>query len=156
MGKKILIPTDFSENSWYAIRYAIKLYENQDCDFFILNTFVKDTYGHSGNTLLDPDETFNKLSENQSKQGLGNILVQLSELDKDLNHRFHMISRSSHYLDAVVEMVESVQIDMIVMGAKGMTNTEERVYGKNSMAVIKGVRKCPILAGPNNVSLDRA
>lgn len=154
MGKNILLPTDFSENSWYAIQYAIKLYENVDCDFFILNTFVKDTYGHMGKTLLDPDETFNKLYENQSKQGLGNILTQLTEWSTDFKHRFHMISRSSPYVDAVIEIVDSAKIDMIVMGARGMTNTEKGTYGKNTTAIIRGVRKCPILVVPNRVAVD--
>ena len=43
--KNILIPTDFSENSWNAIRYALKLYKKTRCSFHILhvsnvNTFV--------------------------------------------------------------------------------------------------------------------
>ncbi|MCG2462334.1 universal stress protein [Flavobacteriaceae bacterium F89] len=154
MGKQILLPTDFSENSWYAIRYAIKLYENQDCDFFILNTFVKDTYGHSRYTLLDPEETFNRLYEKQSKQGLGNILSQLSELDTDLKHRFHIISRPSYFLEAVKDIVENEQIDMIVMGAKGITGREKGTYGKNSMAVIRSVKKCPVLVVPKNAALN--
>ncbi len=43
--KNILIPTDFSENSWNAIKYALKLYKKTRCSFHLLhvsnvNTFI--------------------------------------------------------------------------------------------------------------------
>lgn len=155
MGKKILLPTDFSRSSWNAIQYAIKLYENQECDFYILNTYSKDVYGLDSITFLDPDEAFNKLSENRSKEGLGDILMRLSVIDKDLKHRFYVLSRSELFLDAVKNVVENLQIDMIVMGAKGTINEREGKYGKNTLGVVESIRKCPVLVVPKNVSFDR-
>lgn len=38
--KRILIPTDFSENAWNAISYAMQLFSNQTCEFFLLNTYT--------------------------------------------------------------------------------------------------------------------
>ena len=38
--KKILLPTDFSENSLNAIRYAVQLFKNEKCVFYILNTYT--------------------------------------------------------------------------------------------------------------------
>ncbi len=101
MEKKILLPTDFSRSSWNAIRYATKLYENQECDFYMLNTYAKDAYGLDSLILLDPDDAFNKLSQGRSKEELGNILMWLSANDKDLRHRFHVLSRSEEFLKAV-------------------------------------------------------
>ena len=40
MKKKILVATDFSKNAWNAIVYALELYKNTACDFYVLNTFV--------------------------------------------------------------------------------------------------------------------
>ena len=39
MKKKILIPTDFSKNAWGAISYAIDLFKNEACEFYILNAY---------------------------------------------------------------------------------------------------------------------
>ena len=39
MKRKILLPTDFSKNSWHAIVYALELYKKDQCDFYILNVF---------------------------------------------------------------------------------------------------------------------
>jgi len=95
MGKKLLLPTDFSKNSWNAIMYAIKLFENHECDFYVLNTYSKDVYGLDSVTLLDPDEAFNKLSEKRSVQSLGDIMVRLTFENDNPNHRFHIVSRST-------------------------------------------------------------
>ena len=35
--RKILIPTDFSENAMNAIKYAIDLFENYNCNFYLLH-----------------------------------------------------------------------------------------------------------------------
>ncbi|WP_281542184.1 universal stress protein [Maribacter aestuarii] len=38
--KNILIPTDFSENAWNAIVYALKLFKDEECKFYLLNTYT--------------------------------------------------------------------------------------------------------------------
>jgi len=37
MKKKILLPTDFSENSINAIKYALDMYKHDVCQFYVLN-----------------------------------------------------------------------------------------------------------------------
>lgn len=155
MGKKILLPTDFSKNSWYAIQYAINLYENQDCDFFVLNTYATDAQGVKSNMILDPDRFFNKMAENRSTSGLGDVLNRLSEIKQDPNHRFHVMSQPMALANAVKEAVENLQIDMVVIGAKGITNSTKGKYGKNIMAVIENVRKCPVLVIPEKITFAR-
>jgi len=34
--KKILLPTDFSDNSLNAIRYAVQLFKGEKCTFILL------------------------------------------------------------------------------------------------------------------------
>ncbi|MRI00004.1 hypothetical protein GH721_05585 [Kriegella sp. EG-1] len=152
MGKKILLPTDFSISSWHAIQYAITLFENYECDFYILNTYVKNAHGLDNINLLDPDEAFNKMSERKSKEGLGDILTQLLYLKTPLNHRFHVLSRSTDLVNAIKEVTEKLEIDIIVMGAKGMTSKKGK-YGKNTLLVIENNRECPIIIVPKNASL---
>ena len=35
--KTILLPTDFSDNSWNAIEYALNLNKDTDCNFYLLH-----------------------------------------------------------------------------------------------------------------------
>ncbi len=153
MGKKILLLTDFSENSWRAIKYAVRLYIDQSCDFYILNTYAKDSFGLDAYVLLDPDDAFGRLSESHSRDELGNIVDCLSKEHKNPIHRFHVISRSELFLDAVKSVIDSLNIDLIVMGAKGMSN-EFVKYGKNTLKVIENIRNRPVLVVPENVLVD--
>ena len=38
--KRIVLPTDFSDNSWNAIKYALQLFKGQECMFFLVNTYT--------------------------------------------------------------------------------------------------------------------
>ena len=44
--KKILLPTDFSENALNAIDYALQLFKDETCAFFILNTYTPMIYNY--------------------------------------------------------------------------------------------------------------
>ena len=37
---RILLPTDFSDNSFEAIRYALMVYKDIECTFYLLNTYT--------------------------------------------------------------------------------------------------------------------
>ncbi len=37
--KTILLPTDYSKNAWNALFTALKLFQNEDCRFLLLNTY---------------------------------------------------------------------------------------------------------------------
>ena len=39
MKRKILLPTDFSDNALQAVKYALELYKEQECIFYLLNVF---------------------------------------------------------------------------------------------------------------------
>ncbi|WP_036153222.1 universal stress protein [Maribacter forsetii] len=153
MENRILLPTDFSKNSWNAIQYAIKLFENKKCSFYILHTYSKETHGLDSLTLLDPDEAFNKMSELKSRQGLGNILVRLSKF-QNKNHQFHVVSESTLLSNAIKTLNKELRFKMIVMGAKGMTNQKGETYGKQTLDILKQIRKCPVLIVPTKVDFN--
>ena len=44
MKRRILCPTDFSKNAQNAIEYAVKLFKNETCVFYILNTYNAEPY----------------------------------------------------------------------------------------------------------------
>lgn len=154
MGKKILLTTDFSKNSWNAIQYAMKLFADHACDFYIMNTFTKESYGLESLNRLDPDEAFNKLTENRSKKELGEILMRLMFENKNPIHNFHVLTRSEQFLDAVKNVVEELKIDTVVMGAKGITGDRQGKYGKNTLAVIETIRQCPVFIIPKNARFE--
>ena len=70
------------------------------------------------------------MSELRSRQGLGDILVQLSRLKNNENHEFHIVSESTLLLSAVKNLNKELHFNMIVMGARGVGNKKGKAYGK--------------------------
>ncbi|WP_421151084.1 hypothetical protein [Seonamhaeicola sp. NFXS20] len=54
MRRKILLPTDFSDNSWSAVVYALKLFKNEFCTFYFINstTIKVSTLSNLSNKLI--------------------------------------------------------------------------------------------------------
>ena len=42
--KKIILPTDFSENAFNAICYAVQLFKEETCTFYLVNTYTPAIY----------------------------------------------------------------------------------------------------------------
>lgn len=113
MKKKILLPTDFSENAWNAICYAIELYKNQECEFYILNAY--NAVGYVGDNLVSTElnkRVYEEVKE-KSEKGLTKVLEQLSFKEDAPNHKFYMVSQYNTLLEAVKDIVEKKDITMI-------------------------------------------
>ncbi len=46
MARNIVLPTDFSDNSWNAVCYTMELFKYQACDFHVLHTYTPNTYAN--------------------------------------------------------------------------------------------------------------
>ena len=44
--KKIVIPTDFSDNAFNALKYAVELFEFEESEFFLLHAYADEVYNH--------------------------------------------------------------------------------------------------------------
>ncbi|WP_281989876.1 universal stress protein [Aquimarina aggregata] len=150
MRKKILLPTDFSRNAWNAITYAIELYKNEDCDFYVLNTFSVTGYGLESMMVPEPGEKLYEEAKEKSEKGLGKILERLTFRDDNPNHKFYMVSQFSLLLDAILDLVEKRDIEMVIMGTKGNTDAATIVYGSNTVLIMEKVRNCPVMAIPQD------
>ncbi|HER39641.1 MAG TPA: universal stress protein, partial [Salinimicrobium catena] len=42
--RKIIIPTDFSENAFNALKFAAELFKYERSDFFILHAYADEVY----------------------------------------------------------------------------------------------------------------
>ncbi|MCD2259624.1 universal stress protein [Psychroserpens luteolus] len=144
MKKNILFPTDFSDNAWSAIVYALKLYAEVECKFYFLHStkMSVSTMSNFSNKLLKV------MSENAMKE-----LVELKTMaevsNANANHEFEIILSSSDIETAVKSSIKKYQIDLMVMGTKGATGAKEFFFGSNTVRIIKKVKGCPILVVPD-------
>lgn len=149
MKKRLLLTTDFSQNSKNAMMYAIQLFEHQPCDFYILNTYTIEPFTMEMTTLRNMDE-----SQRGSVSRLSAILSELKESRGSSEHDFHIISEYGALVDIIKLMVDKYDMDMVVMGTKGDTDSRTEIYGSQTVLAIESVRTCPIMAVPKNASFN--
>ncbi len=155
MKKKILLPTDFSKNAWNAIVYAIELYKDEACDFYILNTFTTSGYALESMMVPEPGERLYEEAKKKSEIGLGKILERLTFRDDNPDHKFFMVSQFNSLLDGIKDLIDKKDIELVVMGTKGDTDAATIIYGSNTVLIMEKVRNCPVLAIPNEASFQK-
>ncbi|WP_046744469.1 universal stress protein [Kordia zhangzhouensis] len=131
--KNILLPTDFSENSWNAIEFAIRFLENTRCHFYILHVNTTDDCS----TIKDK---FQQLTARISQTFPKNIL-----------HKYITLTNNSSCIQAVRHEVEDKEIDMMIIGAKGISDSQAHIVGNFAENIITKV-KCNVLIIPENVT----
>ena len=147
--KKILLPTDFSENSYNAIRYAVELFSHEKCAFYLLNTYTPILYDNEYLVYSATQPTLTEIYRNNSAKGLNRILKKIKKNFPNDEHEFHKISSFNILTDEIKEQVKEKEIDLIVMGTKGATGADEILFGSNTVQAIKKA-KCPLLAIPSH------
>lgn len=149
--KNILLPTDFSENSWNAIEYAIKLFETSLCSFYILhvnkpNHITTDDIPY----YIPTDDIVEEVYTLPAKQQLRKILKRISKhFPQNKNHKFYTLTDYNFFIDSIRKHVDNKNIDCIVMGTKGISGFGRHILGTNTGDVITKV-KCLTLAIPEN------
>ncbi|MBU2995252.1 universal stress protein [Cellulophaga baltica] len=152
--KNILIPTDFSENAWNAVKYAIELFKNEQCNIYLLNTYTPNISASRFMATAVYEEK--NTVENSSKKGLINLLRRIEKEYPDPAHihNFKTISSFSFLVDEVKELVDDYNIQMVILGTKGASGVSEVFMGSNAVRIIKAVKKCPVLAIPEHFEYE--
>ncbi len=151
--KKILLPTDFSENAWNAIKYAMQLFKDRTCKFYLLNTYTPVIY-HVEYVLVNPAQFgLGDAVREASLNGLEKIEKRIKEEFGNPNHEFELIASFNNLISEIKDLAETKDIDYIVMGTKGATGAKEILFGSNTVHVFNSV-KCPVLAIPDNFGFE--
>lgn len=147
----ILIPTDFSENSWNAIRYALAFFESVPAHVYFLHVVSDDIVpamekevmvANPGDTLTLPKAPFSA------------FLKKLKKIEPSQLHHFHTAVVEGSITEIIREKIDEYKIDMIVMGTNGASGYKEATVGSHTTDVIIRV-KCPILVIPSKARYHR-
>lgn len=150
---RILLPTDFSENSHNAIGYACNLFKDTPCTFYLMHTYTPAIY--RGEYLLHSPAQFGIYDEYQNA-ALKSIEGFQEKLEKEFpieKHKFVSHTAFNTLVDEVNEFVEQNDIDLIVMGTQGATGAKEIFIGTHTVHIIKKT-KVPVLAIPPNFAYE--
>ncbi len=147
--KKILLPTDFSENSYNAIQYAVQLFKDEKCTFYLLNTYTPILYDNEYLVYNASQPTLTEIYKSNSQKGLTRVLRKIKKNFPNDKHVFKKISSFNMLNDEIKEQVKEKEIDLVVMGTQGATGAEEILFGTHTVHAIKKTR-CPLLAIPSH------
>lgn len=137
--RRILLPTDFSENAQRAIDYAFMLWGDEDIDFLLLNSFC---------LMHNIPEMLISLEDILREQSEKTLLAHVEQIKKE--HQSVSIRSMSAYGEApgvIKDVVREKAIDLVIMGSQGSTALGEVFLGSNTKRLINGISK-PILIVP--------
>ncbi len=139
--RRVLIPTDFSENANNALEFAVELYKYEECTFYLLNTiYDSDNVLHS---------SIYEVYKERSLKELDAIVAKMKEKHPETPLHFKKISTVNLLNEEIASIVKEEHIDIIIMGTKGASGAQELLFGTYTVSAMK-VAECPLLAIPEN------
>ncbi|WP_350285334.1 universal stress protein [uncultured Croceitalea sp.] len=147
--KKILLPTDFSKNAFNAISYGLQLFKDDECTFYLLNTYTPRFYRVDYLIGGPPVSTIPDMGVDLSLEGLKRTRERVEKEFPNPKHQFKTISVFNTLTAQIQETCESEQIAMVIMGTQGASGAEEFFLGSNTVHVIRK-SDCPVLAVPED------
>jgi nucleotide-binding universal stress UspA family protein len=136
--KKILFPTDFSQTSFNAFKYALELADFLKAEILILHVYESKNLTSS---RLSP-KTIDNFKENIELKELDNFKKYGGEFHKiaeqmDLDSiPFNFILEHGYLLAVIQNKVKLEKIDLIVMGTNNDKDFETAILGSNTYNVI--------------------
>jgi len=145
--KQILIPTDFSQNAWNAVQYALAYFNNTPCNFYLLHVTLFTNYGANKYSTYASTEVIETIKLKEEKTALKKLVKKIKKLHSNPLHNFHILNAYNFFIDAIKKQINEQYIDLIVMGTKGASGLKDIILGSNTGDLITQVQ-CPVLVVP--------
>jgi len=142
MIKKILCPTDFSENSEHALKYALTLATLSQAELRLFHVVEPITYPQSTELfepVLDEVELMMKMEAAFQTQ----LEDQVSALKDEYSKITGKIVTGNTFL-AIIQAARDESVDIIVMGTHGRTGLAHVLIGSVAEKVVREA-PCPVL-----------
>ena len=128
--KNILVPTDFSEHSIYAVDVAVDLAKKNGATIFLLHCVELLQRFVTESTSVLPEELFfmREASNNVKK-----LSLELQAKGVEVK----TVVETSTLTNSVKTLLEKESIDFIVMGSTGATGSKELFLGSNAEKIVR-------------------
>lgn len=147
--RKVVVPTDFSENAYNALKYACEILKYERSDIIVLHAYADEVYGQDRIVKRSFLNELKEITYQQSQKSLKEVLGDIKEFSPNPRHKFKINSAFGTLTDEINDLVNAENIDLVVMGTRGETNDRSLTFGSNTLQVLKYVQ-CPVLAIPES------
>lgn len=152
--KNILITTDFSKNALHAADYVLNLFQYQSCTFYLLHVVKASSFISDDLMSMKPSSSLYSQIIASEKKKLDQEINQFKNKYNNILHEFVPVVDYDNFIESISQCVEKNSIELIVMGTKGATNNLKKMFGSNTMRVIRK-SQTPVLAIPSSYSFKR-
>jgi len=138
MHKKILVPTDGSENAIKAGEYAISLADLSGADIIVLN--VIDTYYLAAIPQPDVRESVDEELRADVQKAVERFEEQIEDNKcngKCQNVNFKILIKEGKPADVILKTINEEEIDQVIIGKSGKQGLEKFLLGKTTDKVVK-------------------
>ncbi len=142
--KKILIPTDFSENATKAAEYALKTFADKAESFEFLHTYKLRYAG--GVMTTDLEAIMSKDRHEEMDECVEKMKAQFP----GANIKSNVVQGT--LLTTIDRIIEEHGVDLLVIGTTGATGITEHVLGSNASNIMQSIKK-PVLLVPNDCKI---
>lgn len=145
MRQTFLVPTDFSNNSLVATRYALELAQKMHADIHILHAYRPFTSAFQSSLANETDEQRALLG---AEKRLADFMEELG------NHTEVTVTTNltkSNLLDAVERYAAENNVSMVIMGTRGESGIRKDILGSNTYDLAKHITP-PMLIVPEQAA----
>ena len=138
--KKILFPTDFSEGSSYALKYAVDMVKHYGAKLYLVHV-IYDIAKTSGWYVphVSMDEMYKDIEKGAKKEleKFGNEEIRgLKDIERVV------LTGVPH--DEILKFTKDNKIELIVMGSHGKKGIDRILFGSTASQVVR-FAPCPVL-----------
>ncbi|MFN8007818.1 MAG: universal stress protein [Terriglobia bacterium] len=138
--KRILFPTDFSEYSRHALRYAAALAERFKATLYVMHACEHPFVGAGMEAYQFSVPEFTEEVQAQEKKTLEQMAEDLKMQQIDAKPLF-VVGKA--YLE-IVKCAKELEIDLITMATHGHKGISHLVFGSTAEKVVR-MAPCPVL-----------
>ncbi|WP_224491441.1 universal stress protein [Robertkochia flava] len=146
--KRIVIPTDFSDNALHAIRYCHNLFLGEEVEFVLLHTFGADVYTSAATLGLRADTSAMERQLEDSRRKLDSLKALLQSEYNGFGCSYTLLTRYDFLPDAINSLLQEQPAFLVAMGTQGATGAKEIFLGSNAVRIMQRVTETAVLAIP--------
>ncbi|MCS7203175.1 MAG: universal stress protein [Thermodesulfovibrio sp.] len=137
---KILLPTDFSDESLYALSYAVDLAKLFNAKLYLFHV-IYDI--EKASNLHIPHPSITELYKDLEQHALKNLNSFGVDLREDLKDVEAVVKRGIPY-EEIIKFAKDKDIDLIIIGTLPRSGVERFFVGSTTQRVIRNA-PCPVL-----------
>lgn len=147
----ILFPTDFSKNAIHASLYAGMIARGMNAHLILLNVY---SIPMATEYQIPYDvDGFLKISQEAAEENLKVFAKELINATGISHNKISQITDYGQTSDSIVKIAKSENVDLIMMGTKGVSNMLDKWLGTNAQNVLESA-SCPVWVIPDNAPLN--